>query len=534
MSQKYYDETVLKSSTVNGKDWLHKYLHPPGNKGTSYNGYPDKSVTPCVHAEYRLSYEGFKPLPANTTFSANTMVVLTGPGILYPAFVPSTLGGATDPGFYALYNNTQLTEANIVSNFGRARTSYNSVTAQLDSTGFNNAGMIYHAQFYPTTYLLTVDELVAKFESKRFRSRHFDKSRLSALQSDRESFELVGGKPVPSPKSVNIDVKCFQVVKLGTQPRSPTDITMLSPKSYTARATEGLFSVYQCMEDTNRFKAVQQYNFTDGFAPPKLLRCIYEITIDGVVYLEPFYDGPIAPGGQNFAYDVEWSDWSWSYTAYVGLSPSTTASGSPQINFKHVMGVEIAPIVGSVLNTQTLNPSMYDPLALETAAIITQSRNDGMPSSFNSMGTLGAVASSLITDVASSALAGALNRGDKSDAKDTEKALETAGETPQTSNAIANAEMTNTGVNACPPPVRPRSLMGINMRPRPRQRQRSRSRQPSMSKEIQRLTSMVSRMMSRPRSQSNRRNRTRSGSRTRGHSRSSSKSRKVTFARRRK
>jgi hypothetical protein len=534
MSQKYYDETVLKSSTVNGKDWLHKYLHPPGNKGTSYNGYPDKSVTPCVHAEYRLSYEGFSPLPANNTFSANTMVVLTGPGILYPAYVPSNLSGASDPGFFALYNNTQLTEANIVSNFGRARTSYNSVTAQLDSTGFNNAGMIYHAQFYPTTYLLTVEELVSKIDTKRFRSKYFDKSRLTALQCDREGFELVGGKPVPSPKSVNIDVKCFQVVKLGSLPKSPTDITMLSPKSYTARATEGLFSVYQCMEDTNRFKAVQQYNFTDGFAPPKLLRCIYEITIGGIVYLEPFFDGPIAPDAQNFAYDVEWSDWSWSYTAYVGLSPSTTASGAPQINFKHVMGVEIAPVVGSVLNTQTLNPAMYDPLALETAAIITQSRNDGMPSSFNLLGTAGSVVGSILTNVATDAMASALNRGDKGASKDTEKALETAGETPETEKAIANAEMTNTGANACPSPARPRPRMSMNQRFGSYQRQRSRTRQPSVNKELQRLTSMLSRMMSKPRSQSRRRSRTRSGSRPRSHSRGNSKTRKVTFAKRRK
>jgi hypothetical protein len=67
----YYDSTLLKTNTENGKDWLVKYLHPPTDKGNSYNGYPDKSTVSTIHTEYRLAYEGL-PLAAEPGVNAKS------------------------------------------------------------------------------------------------------------------------------------------------------------------------------------------------------------------------------------------------------------------------------------------------------------------------------------------------------------------------------------------------------------------------------------------------------------------------------
>lgn len=435
----YYDSALIKGNTENGKDWLRKYLHPPGDRGMSYNGYPDKSVIPAIHAEYRLAAE-IQPETIVTNYgnwSPNTLIMLRAPGLLYPAFFGQNLS-TEDFGWKELYRNTQLSTASVLANFGKQRQAYGSVTAQYDTTDFANAGMVYHAQFSPTVYSLTLVELTTMLKDKKVYSKGLHKHLANLTQG-----ATVDGfvDPTVDPRAIGLNTQKFQVVKLGASLVNPTDITMMSPKSYTARATEGLFSVNQCNEDTNQWKSVAPFIFQNGVTPlgaTQLIRCLYEVTssVDGRTYLEGFTDIANA-----IVTDVEWSDWTWSYTAFVGLTPSGGTVNAGSINFKEIQGYEVAPVSRSILNSQTSNPALYDPTAIESAVIITQSRQDGMPSEYNIAG-LSSVISSIAPSMAKN-VANAISGADstKSEKKEIEQEIKTGGEVKKD---IEDAERTNT------------------------------------------------------------------------------------------
>jgi hypothetical protein len=180
----------------------------------------------------------------------------------------------------------------------------------------------------------------------------------------------------------------------------------------------------------------------------QLMLCAYEQTApDGRINIFPFRKTGLNPGGPpallNFCYDIEWPKWSWAYTMWTGLTG--TSDVPRQLNIKYIAGFEINPQNRSILNSQTMTPAMYDPTAIETAAIITQSRQDCMPASYNAEGDIG---SALVDSIATplfggiiDAIAGADSKGNEK--KDMNNEIKTIKHRSGTSLANAEHEVVN-------------------------------------------------------------------------------------------
>jgi hypothetical protein len=407
MSNKYFEESMLNADTENGKDWLRKALHPPGAKGVSYNGYPDRSVTPAVHFEYRLNTEIFHPAFDGNFNPTKNMLMLHSPSFLTPHFVANTIDDAGGENQWAvLQSNDQLDVSSMMSEMGKVQTEYRSETIEYDANGFNNSGMCYVAQFNPGTAILSARDVISRWAEEK----HPDGS--TSLEKYATKLEkdypyvhdiikhIAKNKSIQDYRFDNTPVAAsgqqFQVVSLGRSITQPSDLTMLSPKSYTARSTEGAFIVHQINENTNKWCNVRSGAFTNGVTRidrPLLLCCYETYNLNGSTSIRPFYDN--ASSG-NFVYDVEWPSWSWALSFWVGMQPGAAGGSPPLLNIKTVHGIAITPVIRGILNPAVTNASLYDAKALNTYAVITQTRQDGMPSRFNVLGAIGgAIAASM-------------------------------------------------------------------------------------------------------------------------------------------
>jgi len=400
VGKSYFEESALKANTENGKDWLRKALHPPGAKGTSYNGYPDKSVIPAIHQEYRLDWEGFLP----SLDDNKSMLLLHCPSfinLLFHAGYTQSYPLGNDNVWQLAQSNDQVSQISVAGEMGKVQAAYMSETLQYDATGFNNSGMVYSAQFSPSVYTLNLTTVIRKLHKqgvldkfmpefvKAFGEDMKTAHKLITQKIKRVStddFEMINdndfwnvGQPLP------ITTQMVQIVQLGRPITQPTDISMLSPKKYTARSTEGAFIVHQTNEDFNKWCSVRTGTFVNGssFVSKPLIVCCYETVDDnGIAYLFPFRDG----GGLVF--DVEWPNWTWAYTLFTGMQPGAAGGSPPQVNIKTIRGIAIAPTPRSILNASTVSPALYDPQALQTYSVITQSRQDAMPAEYNMLGSL--------------------------------------------------------------------------------------------------------------------------------------------------
>lgn len=448
----YYDAALLKSNTPNGHDWLAKAIHPPSAKGQAYNGYPDKSVIPVVHAEYRLAYEGL-PIAGVQGNNTNTILFLQSPGILNPIFHAEVLDG-NNPEFTRTLANTQIDPNTVIQNFGKTRVAFQAETFQYDSSAFNENGMMYSAQFNPTTYIMTLGQGLATLRKQKSKHlpammKHFkqlyphlhDHINQHGLGSDDDEFDVL------TPRSLPISPQVFQVVKLDRPIIAPSDITMLSPKSYQSRSKEGGFVVHQVSQDTNAFKSVRVGRYSGGASvtPTNLMLCMYEYQDANTTYLEPFL--PYTPMSNDFISDIEWSDWSWSYTMFTGCQPPATGVSPLNINIKFIQGIEIAPVPRSVLNSQTMPPALYDPIALDSYTIITQARQDCMPAAMNTLGSLASAASSILPSLVPSVVNAITNNA----GPDTKKEVKADTATVLKEANVANNETTDVVANNAPP-----------------------------------------------------------------------------------
>jgi len=482
--QSYFEESALKANTENGKDWLRKALHPPGVKGTSYNGYPDKSVIPAIHQEYRLDWEKFLPTKDNPA----TMLLLHCPSFINPLFYAEYSQARTadpngsDNSWLLGQSNDQISNASITGEMGKVQTAYLSETLQYDATGFNNSGMLYSAQFSPSTYTLALSTLLLKFHKQGHLDKHMPeleriygpdiRSAYKTITQKTKSnsnndFELISNDDfwnvgIPA----NITTQLVQVVQLGLPITQPTDISMLSPKKYTSRSTEGAFIVHQSNEDYNKWCAVRCGSFAKGVSPADrpLMLCLYETTnAAGISTITPF--------NVNKAYvtDIEWPNWTWAYTMFTGMQAGSAGGTAPMVNIKTIRGIAIAPTPRSILNPSCVAPALYDPQALQTYSVITQSRQDAMPASFNMGGSLlgGAglvmpLMSKTISSI-SDAISGA--DGSKSEKKNISTELAEAKAT-ETNESLGETNTTKKAET---------QMLPKRSRPRPRSRSRGRS-----------------------------------------------------------
>lgn len=400
----YFDAALLKANTENGKDWLAKYLHPPSSKGTSYNGYPDKSVVPAIHPEYRLMQEDIQ----FTADLQNVMINLNTPGLKHPIYAAKK--GKADNysvgnDWYVMLSNDQISDDDVLNNFGRVRMSYLSTTVEMDATAFNNSGMIYACQFSPPIYQLTLPQTLAALHKQGqddlalsillrlhpgASKHHYN--RMVRPNSD-STYVVVDNAPdkIWANIMADGDINISQVARLGHGIAQPTDITMMSPKSYVSRAVEGCFTVHQINQDFNSWTPIRPSVInpvSTTTASRGLMFCFYEIeynepTAGASTRINPFKtDGAALPNT-----DTPWGDWTWSYTYFANI----TTSGAPsnvQFAFKVIQGFEMSPIPRSIMASQVLPPALYDPTALDTATVIVQSRQDAMAAKYNTEGDL--------------------------------------------------------------------------------------------------------------------------------------------------
>ena len=411
--QSYFTESALKANTENGKDWLRKAIHPPSAKGVSYNGYPDKSVIPAIHQEYRLDEEAFIPCEDEPS----TMLLLHCPGFLHVMFAalhckkrPLDPIAGQDNVWILAQTNDQLSPKSIASEMGKVQTAYGSVTMQYDATGFNNSGMVYSAQFSPSIYTLSLAEVLRRFHKQGHLDKHVpilekhygkqirDLAKMVSQSSkNRDDFEIIfNDNSLNSPSGIS--TVTVQIVNLGKAITQPTDISMLSPKKYTARSTEGAFIVHQTAEDYNKWCKVLTGSYNSGKSDDAkpLMLCLYESIDDNdISYLFPF-QATNAGVANNYVYDVEWPNWTWAYTMFTNMQAGAAGGKPPMVNFKTIRGIAISPTIRSLLNASCVAPALYDPQALQTYTVITQSRQDAMPASFNMAGeAISAVATAL-------------------------------------------------------------------------------------------------------------------------------------------
>lgn len=397
----YFDAALLKSNTANGRDWLNLYLHPPNGKGLSYNGWPDRSNNRATHAHYTVTTEA-APYVTGNPLEINTILCLHSPGVFNTLFY----AGSMDPTYVndnqwnAFVINNQLLPGDVARNYGKMRNVARSETIELDATAFNNSGMVYSAQFAPTVYTTTVFDATRRLKQqgrpqdlahieevrKHIRKQHGD---ALVLRFDEQ---LRDRTLAPIPESWTN----AQIVRLGRPVTQATDVTMLSDQNYVARSTEGLFMVHSCTEDVNSWQAIRNGSYVDGVSngAQDLMYCYYESTlVVGGMQTSVITAFTTIVGGATL--DTPWGDFSWGISHWKNINSS---NGGALLNFKAVQSYEASPVVGGFLNAFALPPALYDPAALDSAAVIVQSRMDAMPARFNDQGAL-AIASGILRGV---------------------------------------------------------------------------------------------------------------------------------------
>lgn len=431
----YYDESLLQANTPNGKDWLRKVLHPPSEKGSSYNGYPDQSTIPAIHSEYR---QNFEQLPTVLRDENTSVLLLLTPGLFGPIWAATSVGNANTNEWRIPYENKLVNRTDLGRNFIKRRVGYKSTTIELDSTMFTNQGMVYSATFSPSIDIITGSQALVRYSHCK-RSTDILKSaidrRTKATCSDADAYEFVGSRSSAPPPTPNVNSIQIQIVKLGLPITNPSDVTMISPKSYTARAPEGAFAVQQCNQPTNPWLDLEGHRYTNGT----------NTSNDGC-YLT-FYETEQPGGGVSLFYlfdalavnpldwlEVDMRNWEFKFIYFQNLSASV--SSSPLLSFKIVHGEEWAPSPRGFLNSLALPPALYDRQALESAAIITQARQDAMPAKFNN--ELSAIAKPLLEAGASAAI-GALGKAIRKPAPTAVN--ETTAEAVKESTNVANEQL---------------------------------------------------------------------------------------------
>lgn len=400
----YFDKLLVKSDTTNGHDWAMKALHPPSDKGTSYNGYPDQSTIPAIHSEYRQNFES---LPVISDDEKSSVLLLLTPGLFGPVWAATAVTSTQTNGWRLPYQNSLLQRSDLGTNFIKRRLAYKSTTIQLDATAFTNQGMGYCGSFNPSVDIITGAQALVRYaHCKRSTDlihstiqKYVARLRVNQPSDNRndvndEGYEVLSSGRNPTPRSTpNINTVMVQIVKLGNTITNPSDVTMLSPKSYVGRATEGVFCVQQCNQPVNSWLDLAEHRYSGGVAN----------TTDGC-YLT-FYEQQHTTGGAVLYYlrDVNGSDfdflevdmrnWEWKFVYFQNLSAYN--GNQPLLSFKIVHGEEWAPSPRGFLNALALPPALFDRAAIDSVAIITQSRQDGMPAKYNMLGALGAIASSV-------------------------------------------------------------------------------------------------------------------------------------------
>lgn len=408
----YYDATILKHDTVNGHDWAVKTLHPPGAKGASYNGYPDKSVLSAIHSEYRQQFE---KTPFTKDETTSCLLAFT-PGLFYPLWAAGNVTNGTSNTWRTPYENSQLARSDLGANFSKRRCAYKSTTVELDSTAFTNQGMAFVSEFHPSIDITSYDQALLKYTHckksmkvlKDCSDRCLKKEKeIRDKSSNPDDFEDISAAPSPA----QLSTRFVQIVKMGRVIKTPTDVTMCSPKSYTGRATEGIFAVQQVNEPTNDWRDLSQEQYKQGVsingANAGTYLTLYE-QLDDAGAARLYYLADSDGTSDNYRGEVDLRGWSWKLVFFQNLVNGGTSGQNPLLAFKIIHGEEWAPSPRGFLNSLAMPPAIYDRQAIDSVSIVTQARQDALPAKYNSLGMLASVASSVAPQLLSQVIQAAV------------------------------------------------------------------------------------------------------------------------------
>lgn len=363
-----------KTDTATGAAWVEKYLHPPSALRASYNGIPDLNNTPSVNLEYRLESEQTPPTGTGTS----TLYVLP-PSVYTHAYrfaVNPTSAGFSEESLLVPENpNVDLPEFSKTAE--SYRMAYRSTTFYQDATAFNNAGMIYTSQFRPNVAEYTERDIAAFHQ--RFYAHKGAKEAIKLLtksQAVEDGFEKLGlSDKVGLPSSGNV----LQVISLGKIPQTGGEVLMRSPKSVARRANEGAFVVHQFSEPTQSYKSMAR-SYEKRTAVPPLRYGVFSFfeyeNAAGEYVLASFSsrkDGSAAP-------DLPWYEMTWAFVLYTPAVGTDTAA---PILLKTIVGVEVQPTSGSLLQAVVKDSPLYDQQALRMASMMRQQMPDSLPASAN-------------------------------------------------------------------------------------------------------------------------------------------------------
>jgi len=444
-------DKAMAANSKSGKQWLIKYLHPPAILSAAYEGYPDTSNTPLIKCEWRLNTE-IDPFLDNPqgTFDC---IYLDSPGLFYPHFRFTSPNAVLPTRIESLVLNDQVNKSDITLGFSRQRLAYRSTTYYLDSNAFNSQGRVYSCQYNPSQFELdvtTFTRLLMEIYDEEIFTMNADESIELNWNSDKTVLVLnfykmcvaVYGEPAEVSelifyeqlhhhprlqkyrhhlkmyKSSTIQDKIdlledsyeddrvgaitftatkLQIADIGDIISSPTSITQASPKSYTDAAIEGSFHVHHINQPFNEWKSNEPAYYNGGnVAQDSLLICCYiqsYVNTNGVrrIVIDAFRYGTPTLADPKYCADVRWSDFSWQYTAFTGLS-QTNVAGNPRIAVKIMQGFEFNPAINSIFNTFAVSPPTYDPEALDSAVRIVQNECDAVQSKYNGLGFVAALA----------------------------------------------------------------------------------------------------------------------------------------------
>lgn len=488
--------TEIHTDTISGAAWLRKYEHPPCDTPSEYCGIPDYNNTPSVHPEYRTigqikTFSVSTATPPVTTYYDKVLVLHTSSAVA-PVFYWQT---AVDGTTYASPNaiiNSNIDIKDWVTHNASGRIAYKSATISLNATDFSNQGVVTTASFRPNIRQENVGNLITQFVAL---GRHVDLELIyrSHRLPEMSSFPV----DVAGWRAAFGDAEAYTVLiaGVGVLPLSGTEVAMLSPNAVSDVAKQGCFVVQRFSQPFPQYKSFNLGNReSTGISTQTGCQCYVEVVLDdGTVTLVTVTVANQPGNATTVLQDVAWSDLTWSFTLFEGLSVGPTGAGSnavpPYLTVKTITGFEMQPLSGSATSPYMHNSAMVDEAALRIASMNNHARLDSLPAAMNFWGSLGKIllqAAPTVISTVSSLF------GKKMSAKSEKTARSTASMLTSKIEQL-ESKLGKVAINA-PAPAKPMIPLSQRFTPKPlnplakpfvpraRSRSRSKSRSRSVSK----------------------------------------------------
>jgi len=375
--------------TASGAAWLKTYLHPPSGKGEGFSGIPDRNAGCAVDYSWRLSDELDMGSVTAVLPTATRAVIVTPPSVFRQRFVFATDGTALAQVCSLNIANRNITATSWNVNAEAWRMAALSDTFEQDATAFNNAGMLYGAQWVPgvSTFAFSSIEFVSRF------GKHIGHDRiLDGIQKQRIASACAEERLMDTTPALHI-----QVVSLGAIPLNGGDVLMKSPKSARWRSTVGGWFRHRFTEPTQRYLS-QARNYTSttgagsavGGSAVRYL-CLYE-------FYDPTTDtwqiqNLFSAENPSATVDVaEWYPMTWGILLYDFSAAVAGGFNVAPLVHNRDYTLEAVPPFGSMNTALIRRPPMLDQEALDHASSVGVAEDDMLPAAANAGGFISAIA----------------------------------------------------------------------------------------------------------------------------------------------